>query len=66
MTAQGKMQDQIAYECGIKIKSVENTIAKAKERLGAKTVSQAVIIAISREELGIDHDGHCFVALDNF
>jgi DNA-binding CsgD family transcriptional regulator len=52
---------QIAVECKVSHKTVENTIAKARKRLNAATTAQAVVISVAREELGIDHNGRAFV-----
>lgn len=59
--AQGKQYEQIAQDKKISPHTVRNNIIAARKKLGATTTAQAVILAISREELGLSHDGICFV-----
>ena len=62
MSARGLRPGEIAQECVLSKDTVNSTITKARQRIGAKTVAQAVILAIAREELGLTHTGECFVA----
>lgn len=62
LTARGFQYAQIAHACGVSIKTIENQLSMARKRIGATTTAQCVVIAIAREELGIDHDGNCYVA----
>lgn len=62
MSARGKRTKEIAKELFISEATVRTTLASAKERLGAHTSMHTIVLAISREELGIDHNGVCFVA----
>jgi len=61
MSARGLTYQQIAEECFVAIGTVRGTFEKARLRIGASTNVQAVVLAISREELGLTHDGQVFV-----
>ncbi len=64
LCAQGKLNQEIAYINKLSIRTVENAMALARKRLNAQTTAQAILIAIAREELGLDHDGLCFLPND--
>lgn len=60
-SAQGLTSGKIAEVFCVSDSTVRSTFAKAKERLGATTTVQAVVLAIAREELGLDHEGFCYM-----
>jgi DNA-binding CsgD family transcriptional regulator len=60
-SAQGMTSGKIAGVFCVSDNTVRSTFAAAKERLGAKTTVQAVVLAIAREELGLQHDGFCYM-----
>lgn len=59
--AQGETYAQIAEKCFVSIGTVKSTFAQARSRLQAFTTAQCIVYAISREELGLTHDGLCFI-----
>lgn len=61
MAARGMTYEQIAKACVIEISTVTSTFAKARIRLGTSTTMQCMVKAISREEIGIDHNGIAFL-----
>lgn len=61
MTAKGMTNEQIAKECFVAKSTVESSFSEARKRLETKTTAQTVLKAISREELGLDHTGECFI-----
>ena len=65
MTAQGKSADQIARECFVSVNTVRSTVVDARARLKANNTAHCIIIAIAREELGLDHDGNCFISISD-
>lgn len=60
-SAQGMTSEQIAKSCFVSHNTVRSTFSAARARIGATTTVQCVIMAIAREELGLDHDGNCYV-----
>jgi len=54
-------QAQIAQECRVSVRTVENNISLARKRLGTTTTAQTLIQAIAREEIGMDHNRTCFI-----
>lgn len=60
-SAKGMSYKEIAKDCFVSINTVESTFLNARKRLEVKTNLQCFSVAISREELGLDHDGVCFV-----
>jgi len=60
-SARGMTQEEIAKECYVVKSTVKSTIGEARERLEVKTTLQCLCVAIAREELGLDHDGVCFI-----
>ena len=61
MTAQGLMHEKIAEICVVSPETVRNSLARARERMKASTTAQCVVLAIAREELGLTHEGYCYV-----
>lgn len=61
MTAGGMTNDEIAKVCCVAKSTVVDAFAEARKRLETRTTPQTVLLAISREELGLDHDGNCFI-----
>ena len=59
--AQGKLYKQIALEYNISDRTIRNTIVNIKKKYNAQNTAQCVVIAISREELGVDQGGECFI-----
>jgi DNA-binding CsgD family transcriptional regulator len=60
-SARGMTYDQIAKDCVVSVKTITAALAEARKRLGTRTTLQCFAVAISREELGIDHEGYTFV-----
>lgn len=60
-SAQGMTSEQIAKSCYVTANTVRSTFTEARKRLGATTTVQCVIMAIAREELGLDHEGYCYI-----
>lgn len=61
MAARGNTHKKIAEECFVSPKTVTSAFTNARSRLEASTTAQVIVLAIAREELGITHDGVCFV-----
>jgi DNA-binding NarL/FixJ family response regulator len=61
MVGKGKLNQEIASIFNLSSRTVENTISQARTRLKARTTAQCILIAIAREELGLTHEGDCFV-----
>ena len=59
--ARGLTYEKIAKECFVTKKTVSTSMEFARKRLGTKNTLQCLAVAISREELGIDHEGYTFV-----
>ncbi len=57
MQAAGKSLSEIAEECFVSYKTVENTLRSARDRLEVKSTAQAIVIAIAFELLALDADG---------
>jgi hypothetical protein len=64
MVGRGMTYQQIADECVLDRGTVHNTITSARQRLGGVSTIQALLIAIAREELGLTHDGICFLPIE--
>ena len=62
LIANGMRPVEIAELCVLSRGTVNATIDKARQRIGARNNSQAVVLAIAREELGLAHDGQCFIS----
>lgn len=60
-SAQGMTSGKIAGVFSVSDSTVRSTLASAKKSLGASTTAQAVVLAIAREELGLDHEGFCYI-----
>ncbi len=65
LSAQGNTAKQIAYKFTLSIATVNATMRAAKARMGTNTISQTIILAVAREELGVTHDGYCYVPKEN-
>jgi uncharacterized membrane protein YdcZ (DUF606 family) len=52
---------QIAGECGVSFRTVEKVLALIRERLGAQTTAQAIVMAIALELLILDHEGRTHI-----
>lgn len=61
MTARGMTYEQIAKSKFVAVSTVRAAFTKARERKGASTTAQCIVLAIAHEELGLTHDGVCFV-----
>lgn len=61
MAARGMTYEQISQYAHVEISTVKSTFAKARTRLNTSTTMQCLVIAISREEIGIDHNGVAFL-----
>jgi DNA-binding NarL/FixJ family response regulator len=61
MTASGMTNEEIAKVCCVAKSTVVDAFSEARKRLGTRTTAQTVLLAISREELGLDHNGRCFI-----
>lgn len=61
MSARGITNAEIAKICFVSLNTVVSTFTEARKRLECKTTTQCVVKAISREEIGLDHDGIAFV-----
>jgi DNA-binding NarL/FixJ family response regulator len=60
-SARGMTYEEIAKTSFVTKNTVRSTFTSARKRLGAETNTQCVVMAIAREELGLSHDGICFV-----
>jgi DNA-binding CsgD family transcriptional regulator len=58
LTASGLKYDQIAVECFVSPKTVQEILREARSRLSARTTSHAIVLAIAYELLILDHDGN--------
>lgn len=56
LAARGFTQAEIANLCFVKPDTVQKTIDAARERLGARTTTQAVAIAVSLELITVEFD----------
>jgi DNA-binding NarL/FixJ family response regulator len=53
-SAQGLQNPEIAEQCFISLSAVKDGLEKARERLGARTTTQAVAMAVSLELIVFD------------
>ena len=65
LTAQGMQRTQIAKHCFVAPATVSTTLALTRQRLGARTLPQAIAIAIRSDLLVLGPDGITFVANDS-
>jgi DNA-binding NarL/FixJ family response regulator len=63
LSARGMLHKQIAEKCCVTIDTVTSAFSEARKRLGTNTTLQLYAMAISREELGLDHNGVTFVPI---
>lgn len=61
LSANGYAYRDIAKFNFVTLSTVKSTLSRARERSKTKTTLQCFARAISREELGIDHNGVVFV-----
>lgn len=62
-SARGMTYEEIAKDSYVALTTVTAAISKARQRLEVRTTLQCFAVAIAREELGIDHDGCCFIPI---
>lgn len=59
-SAQGFTSEQIANFLFISHNTVRSTFTSARKRLKASNTTQAVVLAIAKEELCLNHEGYCY------
>ena len=67
MTAMGMKKAEIALKSGKSVWTVKAYLDSARFILGARTLPQAIAIAIAFEILGLDHEGNIHIpALEEY
>lgn len=64
LSARGMQRPEIAACCFVAVSTVKQTLDEARDRLGARTLPQAVAIAIAFELLAVDGAGFAYPASD--
>ena len=60
-SAQGMTYQEIAENSYVTVRTVTSALESARKRLEVNNTLQCLAKAISREEIGLDHEGVCSV-----